>query len=350
MSSFKKDYAGPTCLMYYVPWRLKETIIRTMRRMPRPLNIDNKELKIPLEYSSSFHDVNAIQKFWQQYYETSEFKMITTTFEIQNKFKNNGVCLALKDEKQNLYATLFSYEPNGNIHINGNQKKVRFIEAAVVNHKKKDIILHWLFSWMEYLEPSIYIYNDDSLPHTICTSYITYSYYGISKSFIKNDTIGDVERINKNELTVYQDMFIKKYKSNLNLIYSLNIDGCDVELYKVPIKFHSNAYYIIGVKNNHALYKKYNLATYEVIFCAIINREGEIINPSEEEQYLTRYAIESVCKAGSYPLLLVNTKEVSGDIYEYDSSWKKISLNKKKLYIYNYLANGYTNPSIYFPK
>jgi hypothetical protein len=350
MSSFKKDYAGPTRFMYYIPWRSKDVMIRTKRRMPKSIIIDNKEINAPLQLISSFHDVNTIQKFWQNSYETSEFKCITTGTTIQSMFKNNGICLALNDNDQNIFATLFSYEPNGHVYINGNQKKVRFIEGAVINHKKKDVILHWLFSWMEYLEPSIYIYTDDSLNLNICTPYITYHYYGISKSFIKNDTVGDVERINSSEFSKYQEMFIKKYNSNINLIYSLNSENADIELYKVPVKFHSNSYYIIGVKNNHAIYKKYNLATYEVIFCAIIARNEIIIQPSEEEMFLTRYAIESVCKAGSYPMLLVSSKEISGDIYEYDTIWKKFTIEKKKLYIYNYLANGFTNPTIYFPK
>jgi hypothetical protein len=350
MSLFKKDYAGPTRVMYYTPWRSKDVMIRTNRLMPKPIIIDNKELKMPLQLISSFHDVNAIQKFWQDSYQTSEFKFITTGTTIQSMFKNNGICLALNDNEQNIFATLFSYEPSGHVHINGNQKKVRFIEAAVVNHKKKDVILHWLFSWMEYLEPSIYIYTDDSLNLNICTPYITYSYYGISKSFIKNDTVSGVERISSSEFSKYQEMYIKKYNSNINLIYSLNSENVDIELYKVPVKSYSNSYYIIAVKNNHLIYKKYNLATYEVIFCAIITRNEIIIQPSEEEMFLTRHAIESVCKAGSYPMLLVSSKEISGDIYEYDTIWKKFTIEKKRLYIYNYLANGFTNPTIYFPK
>jgi len=305
---------------------------------------------MPLQITPSFHEVSSIQKFWEKYYETSEFKHIVNTFDIQKMFKNNGICLVLKDIDESLLATMMSYEPCGSVHINGKQTSVRFIEGAVVNHKKKDTILQWLFSWMEYLEPSIYIYTDDSLPNTICSSYTHYTYYAISKSFIKNDTVGDVERISKSDFNKYQEIFIKKYKNSLNLIYSMNDEINDIELYKVPLEFHSSSYYIIGVKNNHALYKKYNLATYEVIFCAIIACDGSIINPSEEEKYLTRYAVESVSKAGSYPLLLVSTKEMSGDICEYDSSWKKITIQKKKLYIYNYLANGFTNPTIYFPK
>jgi hypothetical protein len=49
-------------------------------------------------------------------------------------------------------------------------------------------------------------------------------------------------------------------------------------------------------------------------------------------------------------MLLVSSKEISGDIYEYDTIWKRFTIEKKKLYIYNYLANGFTNPTIYFPK
>jgi hypothetical protein len=104
------------------------------------------------------------------------------------------------------------------------------------------------------------------------------------------------------------------------------------------------------VNNTKKTYKKYNIPVHEVIFSVIITANNSIINPSDEEQYLTRYAIESVCKGGNYLMLIVSTKEASGDIYDYTSEWKKILLNKKKMYIYNYLAKGSYNASIYFPR
>ena len=288
----------------------------------------------------------------QYYFAKNILKTIKTnytTFDVIKMFKNEGKCLSLNDSDGVLFATLVSYESDGYTYINGKLQNVRYIDGAVVNHKKKNTILKWLFSWMEYLYPSIYIYTSESLSDDICSYYTAYNSYAISTSFIHEDSTGDVERISKNEFSKYQEMFIKNCKDQLNLIYSLNPESSDVELYKVPLKFHSNSYYLVAVNNTKKTYKKYNIPVHEVIFCVIITANS-IINPSDEEQYLTRYAIESVCKGGNYLMLIVSTKEASGDIYDYTSEWKKIPVNRKKLYIYNYLAKGSYNASIYFPR
>uniref|UniRef100_A0A6C0D6Z3 Uncharacterized protein n=1 Tax=viral metagenome TaxID=1070528 RepID=A0A6C0D6Z3_9ZZZZ len=351
MFSFKKDSAGPTRFMYVTPWSKNNTVIRTNRKIPTSIYIDNVEVRNPIELSSSFPDVTSIQTFWDQSYETSEYKMNYTSFDIMKSFKNNGNCLCLKDDNKNIFATLFSYESDGPIYINKKIQNVRFIEGAVVNHKMKDEILNWLFSWMEYLVPSIYLYTSEDLPSRICSSYVSYKYHGISANFLQNYSTGEVEKINKSEFSKYQEMFIKKYKNNFNFIYNLNSENSDIELYKVPIEFLNNSYYIIGVNNTKKTYKKFKIPVYEVLFCISFAADSDIlVNPSEDEKYYTRYAIESVCKAGNYPLLLVSTKEASGDITDYDTHWKKFQMNKKKLYIYNYLVKGFYKPNIYFPK
>ena len=347
MLSYK--YAGPTSIMYFTPWKSRDNIIRNSRRMPKPLKIDNNEYNSPIELSSSFHDTTSIHKFWEKHNETSEFKTNYTAFDVTRMFKNEGKCLSLNDSDGVLFATLVSYESDGYTYINGRLQRVRYIDGAVVNHKKKNTILKWLFSWMEYLYPSIYVYTSESLSDDICSYYTAYNSYAISTSFIHEDSTGDVERIPKSEFNKYQEMFIKKCKDELNFIYSLNSESSDVELYKVPLKFHTNSYYLVAVNNTKKTYKKYNIPVHEVIFCAIITANS-IINPSDEEQYLTRYAIESVCKGGNYLMLIVSNKEASGDIYDYTSEWKKIPVNRKKLYIYNYLAKGSYNASIYFPR
>ena len=315
MFLFKKDHAGPTRLMYYTSWNKNNTVIRSNRKMPKPIYVDHEEVKRPIELSQSFVDLISIQKFWEKSYETSEFKMNYTNVDITRMFKNDGLCLCLRDSNNSIYATLFSYGSYGPIYFNGKIQNVRFIDGAVVNHKFRDEILHWLFSWMEYLIPSIYMYSSENLPNTICSSYTSYNYYGISASFIREDSVGLAERLNKSEFSKYQELFIKKYKNNLNIIYSLNSESLDLELYKVPIQFHSNAYYIVGVVNTKKTYKKYGIPVYEVIFCISVASDKEtIINPSEEEKYLTLYVIETVCKTGNYPMLLISNKEVSGDI------------------------------------
>jgi len=349
MLSFK--YAGPTRFMYYTKWRSEDKIISNKRPLPNSIMIDHKEYKSPIELSSSFHDVTSIQKFWDTHYETSDFKINTTIADINKLFINEGKCLSLKDSNKNIFATLFSYNSEGFTYINGKLQDIRFIDGAVVNHKMKREILEWLFLWMEYLYPSIYIYTSDNLPNSICSSYITYNYHAISTSFISTDSIGDVERMPKTEFGKFQELYIKTYKHSLNFIHNLKFDSLDIELYKVPMKFHSNAYYVIAVNSTKKIYKKFNIPVYEVIFCISVATDNKtIINPSEDEKYLTRYAIESVCKAGNYTMLMVSTKEVSGDIYNYDNRWQKLKINRKKLYIYNYLANGSGNASIYFPK
>ena len=352
MYAFKKDYAGPTLMMYYKPWGSKDTMIRVNRIMPHPITIDHNDISKPQELHSSLNDVTAIHRFWDKYYETSEYKMNNSISDIQKMFKNNGMCLSLKDHDKNIYATMFSYESDGPIYINGKMKSVRIIDGVCINHKSKDEIAHWLFSWMEYLVPSIYIYTSDNLPTKICSSYSNYKYYATSANFILDSQVGDVDKIPKSEFNKYQDIFIKKYHSEFNIIYGLNSDNLDIELYKVPIQFHSNSYYIVGVVNTHKTYKKNNLHVYEVVFCISMAADNHtIVNPTEDEQYLTRYVIESVCKAGNYPMLLVSTKYASGDICEYNSQvWRKFKLNKKKLYIYNYLTTRFYNASIYYPK
>jgi hypothetical protein len=351
MFSFKKDFAGPTSFMYFTSWDKKDKLIRTTRKIPKSIYIDHQEIKKPIELSSSLYDVGTIQKFWENCYETNDYKMNYNHFDIMRMFKNNGNCICLKDHDKKIYATLFSYESDTPIFMNNKMQNVRFINGSVVNHKMKDEILCWLFSWMEYLIPSIYIYTSDDLPNMICSPYTYYNYYAISSNFILDESVGTVERIPKSDFNKYQEMFIKLNKNKLNLIYILNSDTSDIELFKVPIQFHSNSYYIIGVINTKKVYKKFTIPIYEVIFCVTIASDNHtLINPSEEEKYLTRYAIESVCKVGNYPMLLISTKEVSGDIYDYDNSWSKFKLKKKKLYIYNYLTKGYNNSCIYFPK
>ena len=288
MLSFK--YAGPTRFMYYTKWSSEDKIISNKRSLPKFIMINHKEYKSPIELSSSFHDVTSIQNFWDRHYETSEFKINTTISDINKLFISEGKCLCLKDSDNNIFATLFSYNSDGFTYINGRLQEIRFIDGAVVNHKMKKEILEWLFLWMEYLYPSIYVYTSDNLPNSICSHYISYSYYAISTA-------------------------------------------------------------LIAVNNTKKIYKKFNIPVYEVVFCISVATDNKtIISPSEDEMYLTRYAIESVCKAGNYTMLMVSTKEVSGDIYNYNNVWQKIKLNRKKLYIYNYLANGSGNASIYFPR
>ena len=351
MFSFKKDYAGPSSLMYLNPLNKKNCIIRTKRRIPKSLYLDHEEIKKPVELVSSISDINAIQNFWDKHNETSEFKINNTNFDILKMFQKKGKCIALYDCNSILYATLFSYELEEPVYINGSMQNVRYIDGAVINHKYHASILHWLFSWMEYLYSDIYMFTSDTVPLKVCSIYSTNKYHAISSKFIKQDDVGLAERIT--DITYVNNIqykVLQKYKSEINLIYKQNFDSMYIDLYKVPMQIHKDHNYIIAVKNINKTYKKYNIPVHEVIFCCIVNNDKSIvINPGEDERYMTRYAIESVCKTGNYELLLLNNKEMCGDIYIYDEPWNKIKIESKNLYLYNYTTHRFYEPNVYFP-